>query len=62
MKLITTMLCVTFLALVAGCAGEDPEANVWEDQTDAIEQARDVEATLERASAATRDAITGQAD
>jgi hypothetical protein len=62
MKSLTTLMCISLLSLLSACSGEAPDAHVWKDQTDSIDKAREVGATLEQASGVTRQAVTSQSD
>jgi len=61
---LTTALLVSFSLQLGACGGEPPaaevvedERHVWSDQTDAIERAKEVEATIQKAAEEKRKAL-----
>jgi hypothetical protein len=58
--LIRPLLGGCFLLLVACSAGESPENHVWKAQTDALEEAREVEQMLQDAAEEKRRAMERQ--
>ena len=54
------VLVAGIAAVLVSCTGEPPERNIFEDQTDAIGKAEDVNKLIEDAAEAQRRAIDAQ--